>query len=50
MSYEIFITRVAIKQIAKINKKDIPILRNRIASPGKNSRPVGYIKLKGEDA
>lgn len=50
MSYEIFITRIAIKQIAKINKKDIPILRNRIASLGKNPRPVGYIKLKGEDA
>lgn len=50
MSYEIFVTRVAIKQIAKINKKDIPVLRNRIALLGKNPRPVGHIKLKGEDA
>jgi mRNA interferase RelE/StbE len=48
--YTIFIERYAQKQIIKLDKKIIPIIREAIAGLAYNPRPQGHIKLKGEEA
>jgi mRNA interferase RelE/StbE len=50
MRYIVFIDRYAQKQIMKLDKKAIPIIKSTIASLSTNPRPYGYIKLKGENA
>ena len=50
MKYTILIERYAQKQILKLNKKIIPVIKSAIASLTDNPRPYGYKKLKGEDA
>jgi mRNA interferase RelE/StbE len=48
--YTVFIERYAQKQIAKLDKKIIPIVKDTIAGLAFNPRPHGYKKLKGEEA
>ena len=48
--YAVFIERYALKQIAKLDKKIIPIVKEAIAGLALDPRPYGYIKLKGEEA
>jgi mRNA interferase RelE/StbE len=48
--YTVFIERYAQKQIAKLDKKIIPIVKDTIAGLAFNPRPYGYKKLKGEEA
>ncbi len=50
MKYTIFIERYAQKQIMKLDKKSIPVIKKSIAELADNPRPTGYKKLKGEDA
>ncbi len=50
MKYTIYIERYAQKQIMKLNKKAIPVIKESIKSLGEKPRPYGYIKLKGENA
>jgi len=50
MIYSVFIERFAQKQILKLDKKVIPVIKSAIASLADNPRPYGYKKLKGEDA
>jgi mRNA interferase RelE/StbE len=50
MKYTIFIERYAQKQIMKLDKKIIPVIKASIADLADNPRPYGYKKLKGEDA
>ena len=50
MKYNILIERYAQKQIMKLDRKIIPVIKNAISGLAKNPRPYGYIKLKGEDA
>ena len=50
MTYTILIERYALKQIMKLDKKVIPLIKTAIASLAHNPRPHGYKKLKGEDA
>ncbi|KAF0238128.1 MAG: RelE/StbE family addiction module [Prolixibacteraceae bacterium] len=50
MKYNILIERYAQKQIMKLDKKIIPVLKVAISNLANNPRPHGYIKLKGEDA
>lgn len=50
MKYTVFVERYAQKQILKIDKKYIPLIKNAIANLADNPRPAGYKKLKGEDA
>lgn len=50
MSYTILIERYAQKQLLKLDKKDIPTIKMSIAGLAENPRPLGYIKLKGEEA
>lgn len=50
MKYTVFIERYAQKQILKLDKKVIPVIKSAIASLAENPRPYGYKKLKGEDA
>ncbi len=50
MKYTVLIERYAQKQIIKLDKKIIPVIKSAIASLGDNPRPYGYKKLKGEDA
>jgi mRNA interferase RelE/StbE len=50
MRYTIFIERYAQKQILKLDRKAIPIIKSAIASLADNPRPQGYKKLKAEDA
>ena len=50
MTYSILVERYAQKQIIKLDKKAIPIIREAIAALANNPRPQGYIKLKGEEA
>jgi mRNA interferase RelE/StbE len=50
MKYTVFIERYAQKQILKLDKKAIPLIKSAIASLSDNPRPQGYKKLKGEDA
>jgi mRNA interferase RelE/StbE len=48
--YAVFIERYAQKQIEKLDKKIIPIIKVAIAGLALNPRPHGYKKLKGEEA
>ena len=50
MKYTILIERYAQKQIMKLDKKVIPVIKTAIAGLSGNPRPYGYKKLKGEDA
>ena len=50
MRYTVLIERYAQKQILKLDKKVIPLIKTAIASLGDNPRPFGYKKLRGEDA
>lgn len=50
MKFTVLIERYAQKQILKLDKKVIPIIKIVIASLSENPRPYGYIKLKGEEA
>ncbi len=50
MIYSVFIERYALKQIVKLDRKIIPVLKEEIAKLAYNPRPRGYKKLKGEDA
>ena len=50
MKYTILVERYAQKQILKLDKKVIPVIKMAIASLADNPRPFGYKKLKGEDA
>jgi len=50
MKYTILIERYAQKQILKLDKKTIPVIKNAISGLASNPRPQGYKKLKGEDA
>ena len=50
MKYTVLIERYALKQILKLDKKAIPVIKSAIAKLGDNPRPAGYKKLKGEDA
>lgn len=50
MSYTVFVDRFAQKQIMKLDKKAVPLIKTAIAGLAENPRPQGYIKLKGEEA
>jgi mRNA interferase RelE/StbE len=50
MIYTVFIERYAQKQILKLDKKNIPVIKTAISKLSDNPRPYGYKKLKGEDA
>jgi mRNA interferase RelE/StbE len=50
MKYTVLIERYAQKQIMRLDKKVIPLIKTAIASLADNPRPYGYKKLKGEDA
>jgi mRNA interferase RelE/StbE len=50
MKYIVLIERYAQKQIMKLDKKIIPVIKASIANLAENPRPCGYKKLKGEDA
>jgi len=50
MKYTVLIERYAQKQILKLDKKVIPVIKSAIESLADNPRPYGYKKLKGEDA
>jgi mRNA interferase RelE/StbE len=50
MRYTVLIERYAQKQILKLDRKAIPVIKTAIAGLANNPRPFGYKKLKGEDA
>ena len=50
MKYTVLIERYAQKQIMKLDKKIIPVIKASIADLADNPRPYGYKKLKGVDA
>jgi mRNA interferase RelE/StbE len=50
MRYTVLVERYAQKQIMKLNKRLIPVIKATIADLASNPRPYGYKKLKGEDA
>lgn len=50
MKYTVFVERYAQKQLMKLDKKLIPVIKAAIADLANNPRPYGYKKLKGEDA
>jgi mRNA interferase RelE/StbE len=50
MNYTVFIERYALKQILKLDKNVIPLIKKEIAKLAINPRPHGYKKLKGEEA
>lgn len=50
MKYTVLVERYAQKQILKLDKKAIPVIKTAIAGLANNPRPFGYKKLKGEDA
>jgi len=50
MTYTVFVERYAQKQIMKLDRKIIPVIKNAISGLAENPRPKGYKKLKGEDA
>jgi mRNA interferase RelE/StbE len=50
MNYTVLVERYAQKQIMKLDKKLIPVIKAAIAELASNPRPYGYKKLKGEDA
>lgn len=50
MTYTILIERYAQKQILKLDRKIIPVIKKAISGLANNPRPQGYKKLRGEDA
>jgi mRNA interferase RelE/StbE len=50
MVYDILIEKTAVKQLSKINRTDLLMIKNAINSLSDNPRQFGYIKLKGIDA
>jgi mRNA interferase RelE/StbE len=48
--YAVLVERYAQKQILKLDKKIIPVIKTAIANLADNPRPHDYKKLKGEDA
>jgi mRNA interferase RelE/StbE len=50
MTYALFIERYAQKQIMKLDKKAIPLIKSAIAGLAENPGKRGCIKLKGEEA
>ena len=50
MKYTVLIERYAQKQIMKLDRKAIPLIKTAIANLADNPRPYGYKKLRGEDA
>jgi mRNA interferase RelE/StbE len=50
MKYTVLIERYAQKQILKLDKNIIPVIKTAIAGLADNPRPFGYKKLKGEEA
>jgi len=50
MNYTVLIDLYDQKQIIKLDKQVIPVIKTAIASLADNPRPYGYKKLKGEDA
>jgi mRNA interferase RelE/StbE len=50
MKYTILIERYAQKQIMKLDKKIIPVIKAAISGLADDPRPYGYKKLKGVDA
>ena len=50
MKYTTFIERYAQKQILKLDKKIIPVIKKAIAGLADNPRPPQCKKLKGENA
>ncbi len=50
MTYALFIERYAQKQIMKLDKKAIPLIKSAIAGLAENPRKRVSIKLKGEEA
>jgi len=50
MKYTVLVERYAQKQIIRLDKKVVPIIKVAIAGLAENPRPLGYIKLKGEEA
>jgi len=50
MKYTVLIERYAQKQIMKLDRKIIPIIKSAIVGLADNPRPYGYRKLKGEEA
>ena len=50
MRYTLFVERYAQKQIMKLNKDEIPFIKEAIASLANNPRRPGCKKLKGEPA
>ncbi len=50
MKYTVYIERYAQKQIMKLDKTIIPVIKNVIGKLAANPRPRGYKKLKGEEA
>jgi mRNA interferase RelE/StbE len=50
MKYTLLIERFAQKQILKLDRKVIPLIKSAITSLANNPRPQGYKKLKGENA
>ena len=50
MKYIVLIERYAQKQIMKLDKKIISVIKASISDLAETPRPYGYKKLKGEDA
>jgi mRNA interferase RelE/StbE len=50
MIYHILIERYAQKQIMRLDKKVIPVIKTAISKLADNPRPSGSKKLRGEDA
>jgi mRNA interferase RelE/StbE len=50
MNYRLFVEQYAQKQIMKLDKNVVPLIKEAIARLSVNPRPAGYIKLKGEEA
>jgi mRNA interferase RelE/StbE len=50
MIYTVFVERYAQKQIMKLDRKIITVIKNAISGLAENPRSKGYKKLKGEEA
>ena len=50
MIYAVFIEPYAQKQLRKLDRKAIPLIKEAIAGLALNPRSFGYKKLKGEEA
>jgi len=48
--YTVFVERYAQKQLMKLSKTEIPLIKKVISSLAINPRPIGCKKLKGEQA